>query len=136
MVLDETLRLYPPVWAFAREAIADDRIDGYRVRAGCTVAVIPYGTHRLPALWSKPARFDPERFAPAAPARPRYAYLPFGGGPRQCIGNAFAQMEATLLLAGIAQRFGLTLEQGQRVVPTPYVTLRPEPGPRMRLARR
>lgn len=81
--------------------------------------------------------FRPERWADDRARRlPRYAYFPFGGGPRQCIGNAFATMEAVLLLATMAQRFRLTMVPGQRVTPTPYITLRPEPGIRMRLARR
>ena len=82
-----------------------------------------------------PEAFRPERWAGDLAQRlPRFAYFPFGGGPRQCIGNAFAQMEAVLVLATIAQRFRLSLEPGQRITPTPYVTLRPEPGIRMRLA--
>jgi cytochrome P450 len=85
---------------------------------------------------------DPEAFRPArwegdlARRLPRFAYFPFGGGPRQCVGNAFALTEAVLLLATIARRFRLVMEPGQRVAPAPYITLRPEPGLRMRLARR
>jgi cytochrome P450 len=124
MVMDETLRLYPPVWAFAREAVGDDEIDGYRIRAGSTVAVNTYVTHRLPDVWSDPDRFVPERFVPSvAAARPRYAYLPFGGGPRQCIGSEFALMEAQLALAMIMQRHRVVVVSP--VEPEISVTLRP-----------
>jgi cytochrome P450 len=93
--------------------------------------------HRDPRWFEDPEAFRPERWAGDLAHRlPRFAYFPFGGGPRQCIGNAFATMEAILILATIAQRFRLTMEPGQRVTPTPYVTLRPEPSLRMRLARR
>jgi cytochrome P450 len=128
-VLDETLRLYPPVWAFAREAIADDRIGGYRIRAGSPVAILPYLTHRLRAFWDDPERFDPERFSPGRVAeRPRYAYLPFGGGPRQCIGNEFALMEAHLILPMIARDYRLVIEDGRSVRPEANLTLRPRGG--------
>jgi cytochrome P450 len=93
--------------------------------------------HRDKRWFEAPLEFRPERWADGLAQRlPRFAYFPFGGGPRQCIGNAFAQMEAVLILAAIAQRFRLSLVPGQRVTPTPYVTLRPEPGIQMRLARR
>ena len=93
--------------------------------------------HRDARWFDEPEAFRPERWAgdPARPL-PRYAYFPFGGGPRQCIGNAFAMMEAVLLLATIARRFRLELVPGQRVIPAPYITLRPESGIRMRVARR
>jgi cytochrome P450 len=93
--------------------------------------------HRDPRWWEEPEAFRPERWSDdAGRGRPRFAYFPFGGGPRQCIGAGFATMEATLVLATIARRFRMALEPGQRITPTPYVTVRPEPGPRMRLARR
>jgi cytochrome P450 len=126
MVLDETLRLYPPIWAFVREAIADDRLDGYRIRAGSSVGVIPYVTHRHPSLWDQPDRFDPERFSPAAVAtRPRYAYLPFSGGPRQCIGRDFALMEAQLALAMIVRDYRVAVTSPTPIVPDISITLRP-----------
>ena len=107
-------------------------------RAGLRSLILPaWVVHRDPRWFEDPEAFRPERWAGDLARRlPRFAYFPFGGGPRQCIGNAFAMMEAVLLLATIAQRFRLTMEPGQRVTPTPYVTLRPEPGLRMRLARR
>ena len=93
--------------------------------------------HRDGRWFDKPDEFRPERWADDLARRlPRFAYFPFGGGPRQCIGNAFALMEATLILAAVAQRVRLSLVPGQRITPTPYITLRPEPGLRMRVARR
>jgi cytochrome P450 len=125
-VLDETLRLYPPLWAFGREPISDDRIGGYRIRAGSSVAVVPWITHRLPDVWPDPERFDPERFTGlGARARPRYAYLPFGGGPRQCIGSEFALMEAHLVLPAIVRAYRVELVDDRPVEPYPTVTLRP-----------
>jgi len=93
--------------------------------------------HRDPRWFDDPEAFRPERWAADLSRRlPRFAYFPFGGGPRQCIGNAFATMEVVLILATIAQRFRLVMEPEQHITPTPYITLRPEPGPRMRLTHR
>ncbi len=126
MVIDETLRLYPPAYALTRWCNQPDVIGDYPVPANATVTLSPYLTHRHPDFWPEPERFDPERFTPERKAeRPRYAYLPFGGGPRQCIGNNFALMEAILILATIAQRYRLHLLPGQRVGMQPLVTLRP-----------
>jgi len=126
MVLDESMRLYPPAWMIGRCAAADDVIDGYRIPAGTYVFISPYVTHRHPRLWENPEGFDPERFSPErAAAIPRYAYFPFGGGPRQCIGNGFATMEALIVLGTLAQRFRLDLAPGLRVDPEPLITLRP-----------
>jgi cytochrome P450 len=128
-VLDEALRLYPPAWVFEREALGDDEIGGYRVRRGTNVAICPYTMHRHRAYWDDPERFDPDRFASAnAAARPKYAYLPFGGGPRLCIGNAFALMEAQIILAMIAAEWKLELVPDFRVELAPSVTLRPRRG--------
>jgi len=129
MVVEETLRLYPPAYAFARRALEDDEVLGYRVPKDAGVLISPWVTHRHPDLWHQPERFDPERFAPErANGRPRFAYLPFGGGPRQCIGNEFAIMELVLVLATIAQRFRLRLAPGHAVEPEPVITLRPKGG--------
>jgi cytochrome P450 len=126
MVFEETLRLYPPVWLFDRKAIADDEICGYRVRPGDTVILSPYVTHRLPEFWEAPNQFEPERFEPGqVNRRIRYAYFPFGGGPRQCIGNNFALMEGTLVLATLARCFRLRPVAGHSVVPRPLAALRP-----------
>ena len=129
MVLDETLRLYPPVWALAREAIADDEIGGYRIRAGSGVEINSYVTHRHPDLWSEPARFDPERFSPSAAAVPsRYAYFPFGGGPRRCIGSESALMEAHLVLAMVVDRYRVVAGRDGPIEPEISLTLRPRSG--------
>ena len=137
MVLQEALRLYPPAWAYSRVALADDEIAGYRLPARSLVYILPFVVHRRPHLWPEPARFDPERFsADEIAVRARFAYLPFGGGPRQCIGQQFAMVEASLALAMISQRYRVQLVPGQRITPTPLITLRPEPGIRARLIAR
>jgi cytochrome P450 len=137
MVIDEAMRLYPPAWGFSREALADDAVSGFRVRRGWLVFVIPYVLHRLPAFWENPDVFDPERFAPErTAARPKFVYLPFGAGPRQCIGNQFALIEAHLVLATLAQRYRLQLVPGHRVDAWPLITLRPRFGMQMVVERR
>ena len=129
MVIDETLRLYPPAWITNRRAIEADTVCGYRIPADATVSISPYVTHRDPALWENPEGFDPERFSPERSAgRPHYAYFPFGGGPRQCIGKGFALMEATLVLALLTQRYELHLVPGRRVETEALATLRPRYG--------
>jgi cytochrome P450 len=134
MVLDETMRLYPPAWAISRRAEEEDEISGFRIQAKWDVTVSPFVTHRHPTYWENPEGFDPERFAPErSRERPPYAYFPFGGGPRMCIGNNFALMEGQLILATIAQRFRLDLVPGHPVVPEPLVTLRAKYGLRMTL---
>jgi cytochrome P450 len=130
----EAMRLFPPAWAIGRRAIEDDVVGDYRVPAGALVMVSPWVTHRHPALWSNPEGFDPDRFAPEHErARPKYAYFPFGGGPRLCIGNNFAMMEAEIVLANLLQRFSPALVPGHPVEPDPMVTLRPRHGIRMHL---
>ena len=137
MVLEEALRLYPPAWSFSRNALADDEIGGYHLPAGSMILLCPYTTHRHPAFWEQPEVFDPLRFRPErATARPHYAYFPFGGGPRLCIGNAFAMMEAHLVLATVAQHYRLCLGANVRVEPEPLITLRPRGGLPMTLAQR
>ena len=137
MVVREALRLYPPAPGVAREPIEDVEIGGYHVPKGSLVTVNTYALHRDPRFFDAPDRFDPERFARGWEDRiPRYAYLPFGGGPRVCIGNGFAMMEARLILATVAQRCQLSLEPFQEVVPIQLVTVRPRGPVRMRLKRR
>jgi cytochrome P450 len=129
MVLDEALRIYPPVWMFARQAVEDDSIGGYTIPAGAMLMLSPYVSHRLGSHWDNPEGFDPERFSPERSAlRPRFAYFPFGGGPRQCIGNNFAKTEALLIISLIAHDFQLELVPGAQVRPAPMATLRPRPG--------
>jgi len=137
MVFEEAMRLYPPAHSIARTAVAEDRIGGVRVPAGANVTISPYVTHRSARYWPEPERFDPERFAPEAVARRhRFAYLPFGGGPRICIGASFAISEAQVIIASVAQRFRLRLDPAHKVVPIGYVTLRAKDGIRVRLERR
>jgi enediyne biosynthesis protein E7 len=126
MVLEESMRLYPPAWAFARQAIAEDEIGGYTIAKGAYVLMFPATTHRHPDFWERPDVFDPERFAPErAAGRHRFAYFPFGGGPRVCIGNQFALTEAQLILATVLSRCQFRLLPGVALVPEPLITLRP-----------
>ena len=131
-VFAESMRLYPPAWGLGRRAIADHAAGDYTIRAGTLVAMSPYVVQRDERWWPDPERFDPERFTPEArAARPRFAYFPFGGGARQCIGESFAWMEGVLLLATIGQRWRFRLAPGQRVEPQALITLRPRHGIRM-----
>jgi cytochrome P450 len=115
MVIQETMRLYPPVWVIPRDAINEDRIGDTRIPAGSTILLSPYATHRHPDVWENPEAFDPERFAPGRSAeRPRHAYFPFGGGPRLCMGADMATMEMMLILVMVVQRFRLALVSGHR----------------------
>lgn len=134
MVVEESMRLLPPVWAMTREAIADDEIDGYRIPAGSTVVLSQFITQRHPDFWEKPETFDPERFTPdRVKQRHRFAYFPFGGGPRVCIGSNFAMLEAQLILATIAQRYELDLVPEHPVELETLITLRPKYGLMMTL---
>ena len=126
-VFHESLRLFPPAWAFARSAIHADTLGPYRIPAGALVVLSPFVTHRAPQFWERPEAFDPDRFLPEqAAARPKFAYFPFGGGPRQCIGMGVAMMEAPLILASILQRFDVRLASGAVVRTSPRISLRPE----------
>ena len=137
MVLEETLRLYPPAVGFNRKAMADDEVGGYFVPAGTLIWLSPYMTHRHPDFWEKPEVFDPERFSPdCSVGRVHFAHFPFGGGPRLCIGNTFAMMEAQLVLATIAQRYCLRMVPGHQVEPQALLTLRPRDGLQMTLLER
>ena len=126
------MRLYPPAWGFSRQALAADEIGGYHLPPGWLVFVVPYVMHRHPAYWDEPERFDPTRFTPErAAARPKFVYLPFGAGPRQCIGHQFAMIEAHLIVATLARRYRLRLAPGHPVEPWPLITLRPRYGVKM-----
>jgi cytochrome P450 len=132
MVFREALRLYPPAWGTSKLLIAPWQVRQYALPAGTVVAAISYLVHRDPRYWPEPERFHPERWTPEAEAtRPRFAYFPFGGGPRQCIGEPFAWLEGILILATLAQRWQLRLVPGHPVVPEPLITLRPKYGMRM-----
>jgi cytochrome P450 len=128
-VLTESMRLYPPAWAMARMAIEDHEISGYPVPRGTGIAASQWIVHRDPRWYDAPGKFLPERWEGDLLKRiPRLAYFPFGAGSRQCIGNAFAVMEATLVLATIAQRYRFQLVEGHSVVPLASITLRPRYG--------
>ncbi|MBO8202316.1 cytochrome P450 [Streptomyces smyrnaeus] len=136
-VLNESLRLFPPVWTVERDATADDEVGGLPVRRGDTVITPPYLVHRHPGVWESPEAFDPARFLPDRSAgRPRHAFIPFGGGKRGCIGNAFALIEVVVALAMITQRYRLDLLPGFEPVPKVTVTLRPLHEMAMTLRRR
>jgi cytochrome P450 len=136
MVIEEAMRLYPPVWSILRRAVADDDIGPYHVPAGTSIFISPYAVHRHANFWEDPEAFDPERFTPErSTGRPHFAYVPFGGGPRQCIGNTFAMTEAQLILATIAQRYRLRPVNARAVEPNPLITLRPKGGLPVQLER-
>jgi cytochrome P450 len=138
MVIKESMRLYPPAFSFGRAALEDVEVGGYTIPQGATVGIMSFITHRDPRWWGADAdQFRPERFSPEREGDiPKYAYLPFGGGPRICIGNMFAMMEAQLMLATIAGRFTLRLTPGQVVQPDARLTLRPKGGLPMFVQRR
>ncbi len=126
-VIKESMRLYPSAWSISRRALDDDEIDGYAIPAGAIVALSPYTLHRHPAFWPDPERFDPERFTPEQEnGRHRYAYIPFGGGARKCIGDQFALMESIIIIPMILQQYQLQLVPGHQVEEHALVTLRPK----------
>ena len=138
-VVSEALRLYPPAWTIERDALADDDVAGTPVPAGSMVAISPYLVHRHPGFWPDPAGFDPRRFLPGrsdTATRHRYAFIPFGGGRRACVGASFAELETVLVLATIARRFRLELTARGMPAPVAQVTLRPGRNLRMRLRHR
>ena len=133
-VVKESLRLYPPAWGVGREALRECEVGGYRVAKGVQVLAFPWATHRDPRWFADPEAFRPERWGEESISRlPKYAYFPFGGGPRLCIGNYFATMEAVLILSTIARRFRLRLVPGQRIELMPAISLRPKRGMLMKL---
>lgn len=127
MVIQEALRLYPPVWPIAREPQADDSITGYRIPKGTMLMILPYLTHRHPDFWDNPEGFDPDRFSKErSQGRHLYSFIPFGIGPRACLGWPFAQLQLRLVLATLAQHLELRLPpRGKPVLPQPGITLRP-----------
>jgi len=135
MALAESMRLYPPTWIFVRMARHEETLpSGVTIPAGSKLYLCQYVMHRKPRYFPDPERFDPERFSESAKkTRPQFSYFPFGGGPRVCIGEAFAKMEGILALAMVAQRFMLQLVPGQTIVPEPKMTLRPKSGILMRI---
>ncbi len=129
MVIKESMRLYPPAASVGREPVRDIQLGGYTIPKGALLTLSIYGLHRNPKVFTNPEAFDPERFSPENEKNiPRYGYLPFGAGPRVCIGNSFAMMEARLILATMVQQAGLALVPGQTIVPKQLVTVRPANG--------
>ena len=136
-VITEALRVYPTVWLLGREAVEPCTIGGAHVPIGLTLWMSQWVLHRDGRFFDNPESFRPDRWDEGLARRiPRYAYFPFGGGPRICIGNSFAQMEAVLLLATIARRYRLQLVPGSVVRPFPTMTLRPDGGVKVSLIRR
>ena len=137
MVIKESMRLMPPVWSIGRFNREATEVLGYPFPERSGTQIVIYGVHRHPDIWQRPDEFVPERWADASINDiPRYAYLPFGGGPRICIGNSFAMMEANLLLATIAGRYRLRLIDGVEIKPQPFITMFPRDGLPMRLEKR
>jgi cytochrome P450 len=136
MVVQESMRLFPPVWALERQALEEDVVGGCLIPKSGLVAISPFFLHRHRAYWDNVEAFDPDRFAPEhVEGREKFAYLPFGAGPRMCIGMGFAMTEAQMILTRIEQRFRLELLPGHKVEPEPVVTLRPRTGLLMRIRR-
>lgn len=134
-VLEEAMRIYPPAWTIERDALEDDDIAGVQVPAGSTIAIPPYLLHRNVDIWPNPEGFQPERFL-GDTGRSRYAYLPFGGGRRICVGAGFAMLEAVLVLATISRTHRLDLAPGMSVPLRAEITLRPAGAVPMRVTRR
>jgi cytochrome P450 len=135
-VVDEALRLYPPAFVIVRQAIAEDVAGGIAVPAGSLVLIAPWTLHRHRRLWRDPERFDPSRFAVGTPPPERFSYLPFGAGPRTCIGAQFALTELVLMLAALARAFRIALAEPTVVRPQALVTIQPANPPLFRLERR
>lgn len=132
-VIEEAMRLYPPAWVTDRQAIEEDEVKGHVIPAGTMVVLVIYALHRDPVFWEKPDEFVPERFDPAIKKEfmANYRYLPFGGGPRLCIGNNFAMMEMQLVLAHYLRKYQIRLATEEPVDMLPLVTLRPKNGVRI-----
>jgi cytochrome P450 len=135
-VMQESMRCYPPAWAIGRRALTDHRADGYVLPAGSVLVVSPWLLHHDPRWWDEPESFRPERWLGDDGGRPRHAYLPFGAGPRMCIGEDFARLEAVLVLAAIARRWRFVHDPSHRVELQPVITLRPRTGMPMTAHRR
>jgi cytochrome P450 len=135
-VVSEALRLYPPAFTLVRAAIGPDQAGGVTIPKGAILMISPWVLHRHRRLWRDPDAFDPSRFLPGASTPPRFAYLPFGAGPRVCVGAQFALAEATLVLAAMVQAFEIGLDGDQPVMPTPIITTQPDRAPAFLLRRR
>lgn len=136
MVIKESLRLYPPAFGFARTPLNDITVDGQTFRRGELLMISSYAMHRLADYFPEPEAFRPERWSEDAPQPPKYAYIPFGAGPRICLGNMFAMMEAQIILATMAQHVRLSPAHGAQIEARPLITLRPEGPVQMSVAKR
>ena len=136
MVLQEAMRLFPPVWLMSRRCVRDEAVDGCRIPAGTLVIVSPYTLHRHADYWSQPLLFDPDRFDPRRRDREPYTFFPFSGGPRSCIGRSFAMVETVVVLAAIVRQFDLRARPGHHARREALVTLRPAGGMPMTVASR
>jgi cytochrome P450 len=136
-VMKESMRLYPPAFLIARSALRDTSIGGFAVRKDELVFIAPWLLHRDARNFEDPLRFDPDRFLPEREAQlPRFAYMPFGGGRRICIGNQFALMEGQIILATVGKQFEMEMNSGKPVVAEPFLTLRPKNGVKVNIRRR
>jgi cytochrome P450 len=136
-VFKETLRLYPPVYAFTRRAISSVQLGTYRIPKGASVVISPYTLHRRSSFFANPEHFDPERFTPEREQKlPRYAYIPFGAGSHVCLGAHFVLLEGHLILAALAQRLAFEFAGAGLIEPEPLLTLRPKGAVLMRVRRR
>ena len=133
----EAMRLYPPAWAIGRESTQPVKLGGYTFPKGTTILISPWVLHRDPRYFSEPEAFRPERWmGNLARELPRFAYMPFGGGPRICIGQRFALIEAILVLTTMAQRFSMVWQTDRKVMPFPSITLRPNGGVWLKITER
>jgi cytochrome P450 len=133
-LIEETMRLYPPAWTIGRKSLAADEIDGYKIKPAQNMMLMTYQVHRHPDYWQDPDRFNPERFSEEnAKNIKKFAYFPFGGGPRLCIGNSFAMMEMQLVIATLAQRFKFRRTEQSEIIKDPLITMRPKNGIKMRV---
>lgn len=133
-LIEETMRLYPPAWTVGRRPIEDDVIDGYPIKKGQNILMMAYHVHRHPDYWDEPDKFMPERFSDEnAKKIKKYAYFPFGGGPRLCIGNSFAMMEMQIVVATLAQRFKFKRTETHVIEKEPLITMRPKGGIKMKI---
>jgi unspecific monooxygenase len=135
-VVNETLRLFPAAFTLVRETIQPDQIGTLRLPRSAVVMIAPWVLHRHHAYWADPGAFNPERFMPDAPPPPRFAFMPFGAGPRICVGAQFAMAEAVLVLASVVQRFHIALDDARPVMPVAIVTTQPDHAPLFRMTRR
>ncbi len=137
MVIQEGMRLYPPAWLTDRVALEDDEVEGYSIPKGSVVLSFIYGVHHSSKHWENPEEFRPERFEKqASKQRPKFAFLPFGGGPRFCIGSNFALMEMQLMLVHLLSKYRWTLTEDQEIDLQPLITLRPRYGVQMKISKR